>query len=132
LDPAPIKHFRRTANLAAALKRSKVYEWLVTKGYFPESYVLPPCFVVVSHPPFNKVYFKLINKKFNPKITECLQVHFPKTDVTDRTFGIIHPEIHSDIASTIGRNWKTLLGCIFHRQNNVCSYSFPIPLDSRK
>jgi len=30
-------HFTRTAKLAKALKRPDVYEWLVTKGYFPEA-----------------------------------------------------------------------------------------------
>jgi len=132
MDPSPAKHFRSTAALGAALKRGDVYDWLVTKGYFPESYVLPPCFVVLSHPPFKKVYCKVTKNKFHPKRTECLRVHFPKTDVTDRTFSVMHPEIHSDIARTIARNWKTLLRRIFHKDNKVCSYSFPIPLDSRK
>ena len=64
-------------------------------------------------------------------MTECQEVHFPKTDYTDRTFGIINPEIHSDIAYTIARNWKTLIKTIFHKENKVSSYSFPIPLDSK-
>ncbi len=132
MDSPPTSHFRKTAALAKALKRRDVYDWLVTKGYFPESYVLPPCFKVISHPPFNKVYSKFTKKKFRPKMSECLQVHFPKTDLTDRTFGIIDPEIHSDIARTIARKWKTVLGCIFHKENKVSSYSFPIPLHSRK
>ncbi len=128
----PIKHIRTTAALARALKPRAIYEWLVTKGYFPEPYVLPPCFNVLRHAPFGKVYAKTKNGRYSCKVHEFLQIHFPKTDLTDRTFGIIDPEIHSDIAYTVAKNWKTLLRCIFHKDNKVSSYSFPIPVNSRK
>jgi hypothetical protein len=124
-------HFKKTTTLARALKRKDVYGWLVTKGYFPEPYVLPPCFLVTAHPRYGKIYWKPAGGRFFPRISECQDVHFPKTDYTDRTFGVIDPEIHSDIAYTIARNWKTLLKAIFHKENKVCSYSFPIPLDAR-
>jgi Reverse transcriptase (RNA-dependent DNA polymerase) len=124
-------HFRRTAKLARALKRADVYEWLVAQGYFPEPYVLPPCFTVSKHPSFKAgPYFSHTAESFKPKVTEYLQVHFPKTELTDRTFGIVDPEIHSDIARTIARNWKTLVTCLFRLRNKVSAYSFPIPLDS--
>jgi len=128
----PEEHFRKTAKLAMQLKRPAVYRWLATVGYFPECYVLPPCFVVTSYPSFGKVYCPHTAKKFPPKTSEYLQIHFPKTELTDRAFGIIDPEIHSDIANTIARNWKALLKCIFHPKNQVVSYSFPIPLSSRR
>ena len=117
----PTKHFRSTASLARALRRPEIFDWLVTAGYFPESYVLPPCFFVKRHPPFRKVYFNHKGTKFTPKITEYLPVQFPKTELTDRTFGIIDPEIHSDIARTIAMNWKALIGVIFHGKNKVNS-----------
>jgi len=126
------KHFQRTKELAEALTKSDIYNWLVTKGYFPESYVLPPCFFVTKHPNFGKVYFSHSNKKFQPNISEFLQVHFPKTELTDRTFGIIQPEIHSDIAFTIADNWDDIVLCLFHQNNKVCSYSFPIPVNHEK
>lgn len=135
---APHKdHFDRTAKLARNLEPRDVYKWLVTKGYFPEPYVLPPCFFVTSHPPFGKVYFPNGRdgngkERFKPKLSECVQVHFPKTDLTDRTFGIIDPEIHSDVARTISENWPAIIGHLFHKDNRVTSYSFPIPLDSKK
>jgi Reverse transcriptase (RNA-dependent DNA polymerase) len=128
---APYEHFKKTANLAKALDRKAIYEWLVTKGYFPEPYVLPPCFVVTNHPKFGKFYFKYTNKKFVTRVTEYQQVHFPKTDYTDKTFGIIDPEFNSDIACTIAKNWKSIVSSMFHKANKVCSYSFPIPLDSK-
>lgn len=129
---SPTKHFRKTASLARALSRTEVFDWLVTTGYFPESYVLPPCFFVTRHPRVQKRYFDYKRNKYSPKITEYLRVQFPKTELTDRTFGIIDPEIHSDIARTLARNWKTLIAHLFHRNNKVSSYSFPVPLDAKK
>ena len=125
----PEKHFRKTAALAASLKRPAVYRWLVTSGYFPESYVLPPCFTVLTHPAYGKVYTTHTKKNYKPPIHEYIQVHFPKTELTDRTFGIIEPELHSDIALHIARNWKAVIGVLFHNQNKVCAYSFPVPVD---
>lgn len=131
MEYTPESHIKRTAKLARALKRKDIYTWLVTKGYYPENYVLPPCFVVTAHPSFGKKYFKHTKRKFKPKISEYHQVHFPKTELTDKTFGIIDPELHSDISYTIAMNWKTILGCIFNKKNKVCSYSFPVPVDAR-
>jgi hypothetical protein len=132
VPPSPKEHFKETAVLAKALTRKYIYEWLVTSGYFPEPYVLPPCFKVLTHPPFQKRYFSHTKKKFSPRTTEYIQVHFPKTEVTDRTFGIIHPDIHSDIARTIAKNWAPLMSSIFDGNNLVCAYSFPIPLDKNR
>lgn len=128
---APHEHFRKTARLAKVLDRKAIYEWLVTKGYFPEQYVLPPCFTVTAHPKYGRVYFSHTTKKFTPRVTEYQQVHFPKTDYTDRTFGVIDPELNSDIAYTVAKNWMKIAGTIFHRDNKVCCYSFPIPLDAK-
>ena len=127
----PQLHVKRTASLARNLERKTIYEWLVTTGYFPEPYVLPPCFAVTEYPKFGKRYFTHTSKKFTPRIAEYHQVHFPKTDYTDRTFGVIDPEINSDIAYTVATNWKTIVGAMFHKSNKVCAYSFPIPLDSK-
>jgi Reverse transcriptase (RNA-dependent DNA polymerase) len=132
----PKEHFRRTKELAQSLTKSEIYNWLVTKGYFPEAYVLPPCFTVSNHPEFGEIYFPVEIKSknrtgLNPDISEFQQVHFPKTNLTDRTFGIINPKIHSDIAYTIARDWDIITNCIFHVENQVCSYSFPIPVDNR-
>lgn len=132
----PKDHFQRTKELAQALEKKEVYKWLVTKGYFPEAYVLPPCFKVTHHPQFGDPYFPVTTKngktKFKPAISEFQQVHFPKTDLTDRTFGIINPKIHSDIALQIVNNWENIISCIFNEKNQVYSYSFPIPLDNNK
>lgn len=127
----PEAHVRRTAALARALRPKDVYDWLQTEGFYPEPYVLPPCFKVTKHRPIGRALFAHSKKSYKPPVTELLCVQFPKSDWTDRTFGVIHPEIHTDIALLIARNWKRLLGSLFHSGNRVYSYSFPVPLDGR-
>ena len=128
----PLQHRKTTAKLAKKLALKDIYNWIMTDGYFPESYVLPPCFEVEKYPAFGKIYFPATNNKYNPRSSLLTQIQFPKNDYADRTFGIIDPEIHCDIAYEISKNWKTLLKRIFNAQNKVYSYSFPIPLDSKQ
>ena len=90
------------------MNRTELYYWLIQNGYFPENYILPPCFIVSKHPKKAKLFFKLKGKKYTPKRTEYVKVHFPKSELTDRTFGIINPEIHNDIAFHISKNWQTI------------------------
>ncbi|BDX08445.1 RNA-directed DNA polymerase [Planctobacterium marinum] len=130
----PIKeHKEATRRLARSLKKADVYHWLCERGYFPESYVLPPCFAVEKRPNKPKVYYKVKGKgkKYYVPRTECLNVHFPKTEYTDRNFGLIHPEIHNDIAYHISTNWLTVVEKMVPSNSQVTSYTFPIPIDSR-
>lgn len=125
------EHRESTKILAKSLAKPDVYHWLIEHGYFPENYILPPCFEVSKRPKRPKVYFKVKKKKFVPKRTEYINVHFPKSELTDRTFGIIDPEIHNDIAYHISRNWKTIVNSLFPKKSKVTSYSFPLPIDSK-
>jgi hypothetical protein len=127
----PEVHFRRTEQLARHLSGRDVYDWLQTKGFYPESYVLPPCFVVTQHRAISKALFTHTRKKYAPPLTDLLSLQFPKSDWTDRRFGIIDPNLHTDMAQIIARNWKAVMGVLFHRTNRVFSYSFPIPVDRR-
>lgn len=127
----PHKHFKATASLAKALRPKDVFKWLVSEGYFPEPYVLPPCFFVTKYRTFGASHFPHTKKQFRPRVSEAMPVHFPRTDWTDRTFGVIDPDLHGDIALILVRNWKTVVNTLFHQGNRVASYSFPIPLDSR-
>lgn len=129
--PITMKHFRRTARLARALSPKSIYTWLVTIGYYPEPYVLPPCFVVSKHPTFGRKYFVHRARKFSPTVTQLKEMQFPKNEFSDKPFGIMAPEHYSDIAFYIARNWKTITSCLFNSRNKVCSYSFPIPVDVR-
>ena len=128
----PQKHVKVTATLARTLRPKDVFHWLVTEGYFPEPYVLPPCFSVSSHRAYGRPLVSHTKKQFRPRASELTPIHFPRTDWTDRTFGILDADLHSDIALILARNWKTVVDAIFHPHNRVASYSFPIPLDSRK
>ncbi len=133
----PVKeHKSVTHELARSLDWKEVYFWLLDFGYFPESYVVPPCFQVINRPNRPKKYTSIQRTRkgtqFRPPRTEYIKIHFPKTELTDRTFGVIHPEIHNDIAYHITKNWKTIVDTIFHKDSMVVSYSFPIPIDSRK
>lgn len=38
------KHIRKTEKLLRAIEKSKIADWLLNEGYFPEQYVLPPTF----------------------------------------------------------------------------------------
>ena len=126
------EHRNKTLALALKLKASDVYRWLLQYGYFPESYVLPPCFRVVDMPARCKRYYDPNHNFKGLKETEVVQIHFPKTQLTDRTFGIIDPKIHNDIAYHIARNWETIVKAMIPSESVVCSYSFPVPLTQRK
>jgi len=102
------EHRTQTKSLALSLKPNEVFQWLLKHGYFPESYVLPPCFRVIATPERAEPYFPIKktskSSEFKPDRTECVPVHFPKSEFTDRTFGIMHPKIHHDIAFHISQN----------------------------
>jgi hypothetical protein len=125
----PARHSQKTERLARSLQPRDVYKWLVTVGYFPEAYVLPPCFHVQRHPIYGKRYCP-ITRKYQPKISQLCELHFPKSHFTDRTFSIIDPEIHNDIALEFAENWNTVLDILFHPDKCIYSYSFPIPVDA--
>jgi hypothetical protein len=129
-----VDHRKATLKLANALVGKEIYRWLIECGYFPESYVLPPCYRVVRFPKKQKQYFKVKSKgaKYDVPWVDLVNVHFPKSELTDRNFGLIHPEHHNDIAYHIARNWKTILKALIPSDSLVTSYSFPVPLTSRK
>lgn len=130
--PAPLKHYKHTAKLAKSLSPKTIYNWLMEIGYYPENYVLPPCFTVSKHPKYGKRYYNYKRNKFNPPITQYREFQLPKNQLSDRTFGIIAPEHYSDIAYALSKNWKLITNCLFHRDNKVCSYSFPISITKNK
>jgi len=128
------EHIATTKVLARNLNKNDIYEWLIVHGYFPESYVIPPCFRVVKKPR-KKQYWSVTTRRgrtsYQPDICDVLTIQFPKTELTDRTFGIIDPYIHNDIAYHISTNWLKIVGVLFHKDNKVASYSFPVPIDSK-
>ena len=87
----------------------------------------------MSRPLKPSLYNKVTNKgtKFKVDRSECVNVHFPKSEFTDRTFGIIHPHIHSDITFHITNNWLKIVNAMIPSDSQVASYSFPVPIDSK-
>ncbi|MEX2382208.1 MAG: RNA-directed DNA polymerase [Opitutales bacterium] len=126
----PEQHTQATEKLARGLRPEDVFDWIVTAGYYPEAYVLPPCFQVVKRKPFGFRHFPIKGKSYRPDLTELEEIHFPKTDLTDRNFGIMNPEIHKDIALEIAENWAAILKILFKPGKRVHAYSFPIPVTS--
>lgn len=127
------KHREATYKLARSLTKAEIHHWVLDHGYFPENYVLPPCFAVAARPRKPMLYYKVKKKgkEFKVDRTECVNVHFPKSEFTDRTFGLIHPHIHNDISYHITRNWLRIVDAMIPSDSQVASYSFPIPIDSR-
>lgn len=128
-----LEYRRETKTLAKSLNKSDVYHWLVDNGYFPESYILPPCFRVKTRPNRPKVFYK-VNRKggYKPEITECVNIQFPKSDLIDRIFGLMDPRIHNDIAFHLASNWGDVVEAMIPKNSQVTSYTFPIPVDSKK
>ena len=95
--PLAQQHFLRTKHLASQIDKTKLAEWLLNNGYYPEQYVLPPCFHVESYDFKDKPYYTVKSRKkgtrnFNPTTSELENVFFPKSRLTDRVFGIIEPK----------------------------------------
>lgn len=128
----PRKHNIETKRLLRKVSKDLIAKWLLEDGYFPEQYVMPPCFRVNQFDLKAAPYFKIDNSgaqpKFEPDKFELLNVSFPKTQLTDRTFGIIAPKIYHDIVWYLINDWDLIQKSLFRIQNKIYSYSFPIPI----
>ncbi|MBN1968198.1 MAG: RNA-directed DNA polymerase [Candidatus Delongbacteria bacterium] len=128
----PRKHNIETKRLLRKVPKDIVAKWLLEEGYFPEQYVMPPCFRVkkldLNATPYFEIDNSGIQPKFEPEKFELLNVSFPKTQLTDRTFGIIAPKIYHDIVWYLINDWDLIQKSLFRRQNKIYSYSFPIPI----
>jgi retron-type reverse transcriptase len=101
---------------------------LLTEGYFPEQYVLPPTFKVND--------FELEEGPKNANISdlarrEIVSISYPKTLLTSREFGIQHPSNYHDIVFHLINNWDDIIDLLFDKKNKIFSYSFPIPVNAR-
>jgi hypothetical protein len=131
----PEKHFKETKRLLKAIHRNEISRWLLKEGYYPEQYVIPPTFQVQQFPLKPSPYYSVkINKSlqsFNPDKFEEVNVSYPKSSLTERNFGIIHPKIYHDIVWNLNRAWDTIVDHIFDKKINIFSYSFPIPITNK-
>lgn len=122
------KHIRKTEKLLRAIEKSKIADWLLNEGYFPEQYVLPPAFKVDG--------FQLAENPKNADINDLarrdiISISYPKTLLTSREFGIQHPSNYHDIVFNLIANWDEIISILFDKRNKIYSYSFPIPVNAR-
>jgi len=131
----PEKHFKETKSLLDKIPVDSITDWLLKEGYYPEQYVVPPCFIVeqfdLKSNPFYSVNITSNGDEFNPDKSEIKSISFPKSSLTERSFGAIHPKIYHDLVYYICKEWNFVLDHIFNNQTKIYSYSFPIPVSSR-
>ena len=94
----PEEHFKETERLISLVGDKLIADWLIKQGYYAEQYVLPPCFKVEKFKLKRTAYFKVKTKgtrvEYNVSTADLMNVSFPKSQLTERTFGIIHPKIY--------------------------------------
>ncbi len=135
MTSTPYKHFQETKELAAQLDEAAVARWLLREGYYPEQYVLPPCFQVSDYDIQATPYFPIEisdgSQKLKPSVSELALIVLPKSMLTVRDFAIIDPRHYHDMVFHIVADWGLVLDHLFHDDLRIFSYSFPIPI-SRK
>lgn len=130
------EHFSRTSELIEKIDKDQVAHWLLCEGYYPEQYVVPPCFHVENFVLNGEPYYPVNDigngrKSYRPTRSELLNVFFPKSHLTDRVFGIIEPKVYHDIVWHLLDNWDFVQAHLFKKDVRFYSYSFPIPVSER-
>lgn len=136
----PQKHFEETKILIKSINANKIAKWLLIDGYYPETYVLPPTFAIKNFKLQKQPYFfvntvkikERIIHEFKPTSCEIITISFPKSQLTERTFGIIDSRIYHDIVWYLIKNWDVILKHLFEGNLNIYSYSFPLPVSKKK
>ena len=128
------KHWNETKELVSKIDSKDFGKWLLEQGYFPEQYIFPPNFKIdkfeLRDEPHNKAPYKNGEQDFTPKLnpSKILNISYPKSELTDRIFGIYAPKAYHDIVWYIEKNWNQIRNHLFGSSNMVYSYSFPIPV----
>jgi len=100
--------------------------WILQDGYYPEAYVVPPCFKMSDLQLKKERNIPEIKKLSESK--QLVTLSFPKTGIMQRTFGIMHPHLYHDIVWELMNDWDNVLNILFNAENHIYSYSFPIAL----
>lgn len=128
----PKEHSKETKRLLKSVSKVIIAKWLLEEGYYPEQYVMPPTFKVnkleLQTNPYYLVDTTSGQPKFDPSKSELVNISFPKSELTDRTFGIIEPKIYHDIVWYLNNEWDLIIKTLFNPLNKIYSYSFPIPV----
>ena len=123
-------HFRETEQLVREISSEKIASWMLNQGYFPEQYILPPSFQVSNFTLQTQPYNKNISNKITKR--QLINISHPKTILTSRIFSIQHPYNYHDIVFYLQENWEDVINHLFHQENKIYSYSFPISLTKKK
>ena len=128
----PKKHNTETKRLLSRVSTDSIAKWLLEEGFYPEQYVIPPCFQIKKFDLQVNPYFLVdtsgAQPKFDPEKSDLVNVSFPKSKLTDRTFSIINPKLYHDIVWYLINEWNLVIRTLFKPQNKIYSYSFPIPV----
>ncbi|MDJ0632074.1 MAG: RNA-directed DNA polymerase [Xenococcaceae cyanobacterium MO_188.B29] len=122
-------HFRETEELVREIPSEDIAYWMLNHGYFPEQYILPPSFQVSNFTLQSQPYNKDLNKITKRQL---ISISHPKTILTSRIFSIQHPFNYHDIIFFLQENWDDVINHLFHKENKIYSYSFPISLTKKK
>src|SRR5665647_566177 len=131
----PKKHSTETKRLLKRVSKDNIAKWLLEEGFYPEQYVIPPCFRIKKFDLQVNPYYIVDNsgdqEKFDPEKSDLVKVSFPKSQLTDRTFGIIDPKLYHDMVWYLMNEWDLVIKTLFKSQNKIYSYSFPIPVSKK-
>jgi hypothetical protein len=122
------KHFKKTAKLVKAIDKNEIGHWLLNEGYYPEQYILPPSFSVSDFRLKNNAKIKNLA---DPPRRDLKTISYPKSLFTTRVFGIQHPDNYHDLVWYILDDWTEIVKHLFHTDQKIFSYSFPIPVDAK-
>lgn len=122
-------HFRETEELVREIRSEDIASWMLNHGYFPEQYILPPSFQVSNFTLQSQPYNKNLNEITKRQL---ISISHPKTILTSRIFSIQHPFNYHDIIFYLKENWDDVINHLFHKENKIYSYSFPISLTKKK
>lgn len=128
MNSATESHFRETEALIRDVPVPEIADWLLNCGYFPEENILPPCFKVSEFELQSKPYYKDLADLPRRKLAS---VSHPKGLLTFRSFGTQHPKNYHDAVFHLMDEWVNVIDHLFHPEQKIYSYSFPIPVSKR-
>ncbi len=123
-----INHFKETRDLVKDIPSKEIANWILNQGYFAEQYILPPSFQVANFVLQDQPYKQNLCKL---KRRQLINISHPKTNLSSRIFSIQHPYNFHDIVFYIEKNWDEVISHLFHEENKIYSYSFPIALTKK-
>lgn len=118
------EHTKQTEELIKQISKTKIANWFLNEGYYPEQNVLPPCFRITGMKLSKNLFFK------NPSSSKSqIRIHYPKSIFSSRVFSIQHPHPYHDIVFHLMDNWEAIIKKLFNEDSGIHSYSLPIPID---